>query len=458
MLAQGVSLSDSNKRGAQRQPKQMGPRATHAARNGRVTVIVAGLTVLAHLFLYWQTLMLTRVPGFTLHPPGFEHRLFESISDIKSKVDVLVQGGNVSWSAVDRIGHELESVLDDWSRSGAVTNNVNKGDVYLMQKSTSGGVVDSSKVEAKIRAVIDHSIQGVHLGLGERPKVKVFVGVFTGFNDPGRQASKSDPDKYDYMKRRQVLRQTWFPGTMKEKVRLEWEKGIVVRFVVGHSLDPKQEEAMGQEEADHQDFIRIPIIESYYGLTNKTKNFFVTAAALYDADWYVKVDDDVYLMVERILLAAKQWAKMGAGYIGCMKHGYVWKEEDTRWFEPKHLLLGNEYYLHAYGSIYVMSKRTVEDVIVRNFNNLRYFANEDTTVGSWMLGHNVTHFEDMRLCATRCSERAVGILRNECAGLCEPLKDLKLVHEARACRLPAEDPLPYMDSYPEHKDFEKMRV
>lgn len=59
-----------------------------------------------------------------------------------------------------------------------------------------------------------------------------------------------------------------------------------------------------------------------------------------------------------------------------MKHGYVWKDEKTRWFEPDHLLLGQEYYLHAYGSIYALAKKTVQNVIIRNFSNLRYLSNE----------------------------------------------------------------------------------
>ena len=180
--------------------------------------------------------------------------------------------------------------------------------------------------------------------------------------------------------------------------------------------------------------------------------------SLYDPDWVVKVDDDVYYMIERTLLAMKQWDKMGATYVGCMKHGHVWTTEDSRWYEPQHLLFGSDYYLHAYGSIYAMHKSVVENVILRNFHTLRIFANEDVTVGSWMLGQNVTHFEDMRLCATRCSSAAIGILRNECAGLCNPLKDLYIVHHAKFCRGPPRDPLPYLPSYPEHTEFEKMRV
>ncbi|KIZ05988.1 hypothetical protein MNEG_1961 [Monoraphidium neglectum] len=127
------------------------------------------------------------------------------------------------------------------------------------------------------------------------------------------------------------------------------------------------------------------------------------AAEKYDADWVVKVDDDVYLSVERLLLAMKQWDRMEAGYVGCLKNGAVWTEPGTRWYEPQHLLLGSNYYLHSYGSIYALRGRAVEDVIVRNLDNLRLLANEDTMVGLWMLAHGVKLFEDMRLCSPTCT-------------------------------------------------------
>lgn len=38
------------------------------------------------------------------------------------------------------------------------------------------------------------------------------------------------------------------------------------------------------------------------------------------------MDDDVYLNTARLLDAARQWDKMGAQYVGCMKHGVVWRQ------------------------------------------------------------------------------------------------------------------------------------
>lgn len=42
-------------------------------------------------------------------------------------------------------------------------------------------------------------------------------------------------------------------------------------------------------------------------------------------------------------------------------------------------------------------------VISANFAQLRLLANEDTSVGLWMLSANVTFFEDMRLCSPICT-------------------------------------------------------
>jgi hypothetical protein len=46
------------------------------------------------------------------------------------------------------------------------------------------------------------------------------------------------------------------------------------------------------------------------------RTYFRAVAQAYDADWVVKVDDDVYLAPQRLLAAAGQWDQMGAGGAG----------------------------------------------------------------------------------------------------------------------------------------------
>jgi hypothetical protein len=233
---------------------------------------------------------------------------------------------------------------------------------------------------------------------------------------------------------------------------------MVFRFVIGRSSSAAAEAELAAEEQLHGDFLRLPLVEAYNGLPNKTRTFFNAVGRAYQAGWVVKLDDDVYLMPQRLPLVAQQWGRMGAGYVGCMKHGDVWKKPGTRWYEPRNLLIGKAYYLHAYGSIYVLSGDVVERVVVRNFDNLRLLANEDTTVGVWMLSHAVTHFEDMRLCVPGCNQAAVGVLSNWCAGLCDPVADMYRMHGNESCQMAVKAPLPYIRSYPEHREFESMWV
>lgn len=45
-------------------------------------------------------------------------------------------------------------------------------------------------------------------------------------------------------------------------------------------------------------------VEGYLELSAKTKTYFVTAVSLWDADFYVKVDDDVHVNIGMLMLRA----------------------------------------------------------------------------------------------------------------------------------------------------------
>jgi mitotic spindle assembly checkpoint protein MAD1 len=82
--------------------------------------------------------------------------------------------------------------------------------------------------------------------------------------------------------------------------RLEKEKGIVIRFVIGRSGTAAgggpADRAIDAEEAEYKDFMRLEDhVEGYHELSSKTRIYFATAVATWDADFYVKVDDDVHV-------------------------------------------------------------------------------------------------------------------------------------------------------------------
>ena len=71
----------------------------------------------------------------------------------------------------------------------------------------------------------------------------------------------------------------------------------MVRFVIGHSATPggALDRAIDVEEAETRDFMRLDHVEGYHELSSKTRIYFATAVATWDAAFYVKVDDDVHV-------------------------------------------------------------------------------------------------------------------------------------------------------------------
>ena len=83
---------------------------------------------------------------------------------------------------------------------------------------------------------------------------------------------------------------------------MEKEKGAIIRFVIGHSTTPGGllDKAIDTEEAENKDFLRLNHVEGYHELSTKTRLYFSTAVSMWDADFYVKIDDDVHLNLGKL--------------------------------------------------------------------------------------------------------------------------------------------------------------
>jgi len=212
--------------------------------------------------------------------------------------------------------------------------------------------------------------------------------------------------------------------------------GIVLRFVIGSkTTDPKGEAEIAAEEATYGGFLHLDIEETYLRLTNKTLTFFRTVMELYNPQYIIKVDDDVYLRVDRVPAAIIQWRLKKADYIGCMKNGPIFKDPKQRWYEPQHTVLGQIYFTHAWGCVYALSGRAAGMLAQKDPSTMRSFANEDVTIGSWMLSMNVKHFDERRLCERSCSPTSIAVFDfPRCAGLCDAATQMPQLHASYACR------------------------
>ncbi|KAL0323372.1 UNVERIFIED_CONTAM: Beta-1,3-galactosyltransferase 7 [Sesamum angustifolium] len=217
-----------------------------------------------------------------------------------------------------------------------------------------------------------------------RKKAFMVIGINTAFSS---------------RKRRDSVRETWMP--QGEQLRkLEKEKGIVVRFMIGHSATSNSilDRALDSEEAQHQDFLRLEHVEGYHELSAKTKIFFATAIAKWDADFYVKVDDDVHVNLGTFAATLSRHRSKPRVYIGCMKSGPVLSQKPI---------------LHKY-------------------------ANEDVSLGSWFIGLEVEHIDERNMCCGTppdCEWKAqagnvcIASFDWSCSGICKSVEKMKFVHD-----------------------------
>lgn len=260
------------------------------------------------------------------------------------------------------------------------------------------------------------------------PKKKVFIviGINTAFSS---------------RKRRDSVRETWMPQGEK-LLQLEREKGIIIRFMIGHSATSNSilDRAIDSEDAQHKDFLRLEHVEGYHELSAKTKIFFSTAVAKWDADYYVKVDDDVHVNLGKLAATLARYRSKPRVYIGCMKSGPVLFQKTVKYHEPEYWKFGeegNSYFRHATGQIYAISKDLATYISI-NQPLLHKFANEDVSLGSWFIGLEVEHINEHSMCCGTppdCEWKAqagnvcIASFDWSCSGICKSVEKIKFVHE-----------------------------
>ncbi|PKA52592.1 putative beta-1,3-galactosyltransferase 2 [Apostasia shenzhenica] len=242
-------------------------------------------------------------------------------------------------------------------------------------------------------------------------------------------------------KRRDSVRATWMPQGEKRK-KLEEEKGIIIRFVIGHSatLGGILDKAIEAEDMKHGDFVKLDHVEGYLELSAKTKAYFVTAISMWDAEFYVKVDDDIHVNIATLATTLARHRSKPMVYIGCMKSGPVLAQKGVKYHEPEHWKFGeagNKYFRHATGQLYAISK-DLASYISLNQHVLHKYANEDVSLGSWFIGLDVHYIDDRRLCCgtppdcewkAQAGNLCVASFDWSCSGICKSVERIRDVHQ-----------------------------
>lgn len=339
----------------------------------------------------------------------------EFSDDVRTDCDPQPRSSNGKTETVDEVSrtHHVIQTLDKTIASLEAELAAARA-----QKATGGG---NSRPVA-----IRESVAAAGAPSGGRGRAFVVIGINTAFSS---------------RKRRDSVRETWMP--QGEKLRkLEEEKGIVMRFVIGHSATPGGilDRAIEAEDAQHQDFLRLDHVEGYHELSMKTKIYFATAVKRWDADFYVKVDDDVHVNVAMLGATLARHRSKPRVYIGCMKSGPVLAQKGVKYHEPEYWKFGeegNKYFRHATGQIYAIS-RDLATYIEVNQPLLHRYANEDVSLGAWIIGLDVDHIDDRSMCCGTppdCEWKAqagnvcVASFDWTCSGICKSVERLRDVHQ-----------------------------
>ncbi|KAL1214295.1 Beta-1,3-galactosyltransferase 7 [Cardamine amara subsp. amara] len=326
--------------------------------------------------------------------------------------------------------HELQIVSDDCAHNKKATQEKDAIDQVLrtheaIQVDRS---LDKSVSTLQMQLSTTQTSQETVDSSETNPRKKVFMvmGVNTAFSS---------------RKRRDSVRETWMPrGEKLEK--LEQEKGIVIKFMIGHSATSNSilDRAIDSEDAQHKDFLRLEHVEGYHELSAKTKIFFSTAVAKWDAEFYIKVDDDVHVNLGMLASTLARHRSKPRVYIGCMKSGPVLAQKTVKYHEPEYWKFGeegNKYFRHATGQIYAVSKDLAKYISI-NQPILHKYANEDVSLGSWFIGLEVEHIDDRNFCCgtppdcrwkAEAGDVCVASFEWSCSGICKSVERMKIVHE-----------------------------
>ncbi|KAG5540953.1 hypothetical protein RHGRI_020993 [Rhododendron griersonianum] len=179
---------------------------------------------------------------------------------------------------------------------------------------------------AKSQGYLQNKLQQSGSSSGKR--LLAVIGVYTGFGS---------------RLKRNVFRGSSMPkGDALRKLE---ERGVVMRFVIGRSANrgDSLDRIIDEENQLTKDFLILEgHEEAQEELPKKAKFFFSTAIQNWDADFYVKVDDNIDLGLEGVIELLESRRGQDSAYIGCMKSGEVITEEGKPWYEPEWWKFGDE--------------------------------------------------------------------------------------------------------------------
>ena len=239
---------------------------------------------------------------------------------------------------------------------------------------------------------------------------KLFQGLSTGENHPFRSTTNAievvqEPDEQLIIfitsapfqnERRLSIRQTWLSllvnntiargrssiRTMKNPSNSSNNLVIHYWFVCGRDTKQEVESAVEDESAVYGDILRLEYTETYSLLVFKTMSSLWLASTM-DIQFIVKVDDDVYLHVPKMIWWLKTSSIPEKLYSGAVVNGgKVIRNPKHKWFVSEKFLNDTLFPPYCNGPFYILSKSALLELLkVSSNEGLTPFPLEDAYIG-----------------------------------------------------------------------------
>ena len=199
-----------------------------------------------------------------------------------------------------------------------------------------------------------------------------------------------------HIERRLSIRQTWLSllvnntiargrssiRTMKNPSTASNNLVIHYWFVCGHDTKVEVESAVRNESAVYGDILRLKYTETYSLLAFKTMSSLWLASTM-DVQFIVKVDDDVYLHVPKMIWWLKTSSLPENLYAGCVLYGAkVIRNPTHKWFVSEQFLNDSWFPPYCGGPFYILSKNALLELLKVSLNEgLTPFPLEDAYIG-----------------------------------------------------------------------------
>jgi beta-1,3-galactosyltransferase 1/2/3/4/5/7/8 len=240
---------------------------------------------------------------------------------------------------------------------------------------------------------------------------------------------------------RTLARKTWAPSTPAAVQDLRDKLNIAIKFITIMPGGASLQEPLRQEQAQFQDLLIIE--EDNVEGSDAKKVLAAVSLAIddenLDSDFYVVTRDTIVVDVNAISGILDGKKTQGNLYMGCMKSGDVVSNILSQWDEPDSDRFGvrseggSAYPVHATKEFYVLS-RYLGRYLARARSVLHSYKFEDTTMGAWLVGLEVSYIDDGKLCCSpsdpcrQAGPRCIAYYDSKCSGLCEPETEMEKLY------------------------------